>query len=348
MSEYPNRTAYVKSAWQFQVRDNPVGDPGPGCLLLEVHACGICGTDLHIADRTAADWQTFGHEAAGVVKAVGAGVTRFAPDDRVALDSSAPCGKCASCLPVPYGRGRPDLCPNPATYWAGQTMGFSRLLIAPQECAVHVPDHLPLDHACLVEPLGVCLDLAQTADVRPGDHVLVVGPGPLGLGAVYVARQMGAERIWLAGRSGSKARLEAGLALGADAVIEVDRRPLAQHDFGGRKPDKVLVTAPPDALPEAVAVAALGGSIAYIGIAWDARTTIQLDADAFHFSKLSLRASHAWPGTHARHSLRLLATDPALGPALVSHRFGLEEIERAMLAARDDRAHVKKAVVVMA
>jgi threonine dehydrogenase-like Zn-dependent dehydrogenase len=165
MSATMNRSAYVKCSYQFDVRDNPLPEPSPVQLLVEVAACGVCGTDLHIADRMAADWQTFGHEIAGVVRAVGEAVTRFRPGDRVALDSSAPCRRCETCLPAPYGRGRPDLCPQPASYWGSPAMGFSRYMLTPHECAVAVPDDLPLDIACLVEPVGVSLDLVRTAEV---------------------------------------------------------------------------------------------------------------------------------------------------------------------------------------
>lgn len=346
MTNYPNRSAYVKAPWQFQVRDNPVHAPAAEQLLVEVKACGVCGTDQHIADRFAPDWQPFGHEVAGVVKAVGDSVTRFKAGDRVALDSSAPCGVCDTCSAPPHGRGRPDLCPNPVSYMATSTMGFGQLVLAPQQSAVPVPDSVPLDVAALVEPLGVCIDLVRVAQVQAGDHVLVIGPGPLGLGALFLAKRAGAEKIYLAGRSSSKARMAAGLALGADTLIEVDKKPLTDYDFGRRKPDKVLVTAPPDSLPTAITVAALGAIIAYIGVAWSAAKDVQFDADYLHFNKLSLRPSHAWPGTHAAESIRWLATEPHLGKTLISHHFGLEEIEKTMLAARDDRAHVIKPMVM--
>lgn len=346
MSAYSTRAAYVKSAWQFEVRDIPLEAPKPGQLLVEVKACGVCGTDQHIADRTATNWQSFGHEVAGIVREIGEGVTRFKVGDRIAVDSSAPCGKCAACLPRPYGRGRFDLCMSPVSYWDFPAMGFSQLLLTPEQCAVHIPDHLPFDQASLVEPLGVCVDLVKVANVQTGDHVLVIGPGPLGLGAVFLAQQAGAERIYLAGRmSSSKGRMEAGTALGADTLIAVDQKPLAQYDFGAQKPDKILVTAPPETLPEAIEVAAFGGVIAYIGIAWNKRAIIQIDADKLHFQKHSLRASHAWPGVHAPESVRWLSTNPLLGSTLVSHHFGLEEIERAMLTARDNRDQARKVIV---
>ncbi len=342
---HASRAAYVKAPYQFELREQKVPGPGPGQLLLEVAACGVCGTDLHIAAQLAGDWQTLGHEVAGVIRAVGEGVTDFAAGDRVALDSSAPCGRCPICRPRPYGRGRPDLCRTPATYWGTATMGFGELLLTPRECAVAVPERMSLEVACLVEPVGVSLDLVRTAEVGPGDQVLVIGPGPLGLGAVRLARRFGAERVLLAGREHSTARLAAGEALGADALIRVDRTPLADYDFGPRRPDKILVTAPPAALPEAIELAAFGGTVAYIGIAWGPAARIAFDADAFHFRKLSLRASHASPGTHAAEVIGLLDDLPELGRELISHRFALDDLPAAMVMCRDDRAAVKKAVM---
>lgn len=346
MTDYANRSAYVKSPWQFTLRDNPVTAPAPGQLLVEVKACGVCGTDQHIADRTADDWQPFGHEVAGVVKAVGDGVTRFKAGNRVALDSSVPCGQCETCAPPPNGRARPDLCPNPLNYWLSATMGFGQLILTPHQLAVAIPDSLPFDVASLVEPLGVCIDLVQVAQIGPGDHVLVIGPGPLGLGAIFLAKQAGAAHIYTAGRSTSKARMNAALALGTDTFIAIDQQPLTRYDFGKRKPDKILITAQPDSIPDALQVVALGGIVSYIGVAWNDTRHVTFDADTLHFNKLSIRPSHAWPGTHAAESVRWLSTAPELGENLISHRFGLEEIERAMLTARDDRARVVKPVVM--
>jgi len=345
---HQNRSAYVKSAWQFDLRDVPLSDPGPGELLIEVGACAVCGTDFHVADRQAPEWQPFGHEIAGTVAATGEGVARFTAGDRVALDSSAPCGHCEICSPPPHGRGRPEVCRTVATYWGAPAMGFSEMLLTPQECAVPVPDSVPLDVASLVEPMGVSLDLVQVAEVTHGDHVLVIGPGPLGLGALALARRAGAECVILAGRSHSVARMEAGLALGADALIEVDRQPLSEYDFGVRQPDKVLVTAPPAAIPEAIDIAAYGGTIAYIGVAWGPDAVIELDADRLHFSKQSLRSSMASPGTHAADSIRILQTMPELGDQLISHRFKLGEIAEAFALGSDpeQKPKLKKMVMV--
>lgn len=337
MSVYTNRSAYFKAPWQFEIRDNPVSDPGPGQLLIEIAACAVCGTDAHFADRLATDWQVFGHEVAGVVKAVGEGVSSFSVGDRVALDSSAPCGKCPTCLPEPYGRGRPDLCKSPVTYWGMSAMGFGELLLAPYQCAVHIPDSMSFDVASLVEPVGVSIDLVQTADVGWGDRVLILGPGPLGLGAVTLAKRAGADHVAVAGRSTSVARLKAAEALGADEIIEIDRTPLAEYNFGFRNPDKVLVTSPPNTLAEAMNITAFGGTVAFIGFEFGPASVIEFDADRFHYGKLALKASFGAPGIHAAKSIRVLAEAVELGRELISHRFRLDEIGDAMQMLRDSR-----------
>ena len=312
-----NRSAYVKSPWMFEVRDNPVvSDLMPGHLLIEIAACGVCGTDFHTAARMADDWQLFGHEMAGVVKVIGEGVTRFSPGDRVALNTASPCGKCEICSPFPYGQGHPELCRTPSTYWGGSQMGFGQFIVSPHECVFPIPDSMPFDVASLAEPMGVSIDIVETADVKPGDKVLIVGPGPLGLGAITVAKRAGAQRIALAGLSQSVARMQSGLALGADDIIEVDKTPLSDYDFRRDKPNKILVTSPPQTLLDAINIAPFGATIAYIGIAWGPGSLIQFDADDFHFRKLSLRASFASPDIQLGKSIRLLDTAPELGREL--------------------------------
>ncbi|MEI6914551.1 MAG: alcohol dehydrogenase catalytic domain-containing protein [Armatimonadota bacterium] len=343
----PSRSAYVKSPWLFEVRDNPVENPGLGKMLVSIKACGVCGTDIHTARTAANDWQLFGHEMAGVVESVGESVTRFAPGDRVALNTAAPCGRCEICSPLPYGRARPSQCKNVSTYWGGPQMGFGEFIVTPEECAVKIPDGMSFTVASLAEPMGVSIDLVETGEIGPGDNVLIIGPGPLGLGAINVAKNAGASHIALAGLSKSIARLEAGEALGADEIIRVDKTPLAQYDFGTFSPDKILVTSPPSTLPEAISIAAFGATIAYIGIAGNSDAVISFDADDFHFRRLSLKASYASPDTQTTKSLRLLETCPELAPQLISSMFTLDELADAMTSIRDDdERSVKKVVMI--
>jgi L-iditol 2-dehydrogenase len=334
----PSRRAFVKIPFQVEIRQDEIADPGPGQLLVDIAACSVCGTDLSIAGKTAKNWSSFGHEISGIVRAVGDGVSRFKVGDRVAMDSSAPCGVCSYCT-----AGRAMECRTVKSYWGG-TMGFADGLLTPQECAFQAGD-LPADVASLLEPLGVSIDLVTVADVGPGDRVLIIGPGPLGLLAIPVARQRGAAKVWLAGRAHSVARMAAGQALGAE-LIALDQTDIRKYDFGPDGVNRILVVAPPTELPLAMDLGAKGCIISYIGISFNDEAKISFNADTFHFKRQQLRASMASPGTRGPASLAMLRSgyfDPRL---VISHRFPLADLPRAMLQNRDDKATVKKMTMI--
>jgi threonine dehydrogenase-like Zn-dependent dehydrogenase len=336
--QYPTRAAYTKTYYQFQLRDRVVPEPGPGEVQLQIAACSICGTDLSIAGKTARRWSLFGHEISGVVTAVGAGVTRFVPGDRVALDSSAPCGECEECR-----AGRPLACLNEQSYW-DKYMGFADYMVAPQQQVFPAGD-LPPEIACLTEPAAVSIDLAAVADVGADDRVLIIGPGPLGLLAIPECRRRGVERLWMAGRSHSKARMRVAEEYGAE-LIYVDKQDLSKCDFGRRGVTRILVVAPPTELPLAARIGAPGSIISYIGISWGKKGVIKFDADTFHFKRQQLRASMAKPGTRAAEALDLLQSgtfDPA---KVLSGQFALPDIGAAMTENRDDKANAIKLVMV--
>jgi L-iditol 2-dehydrogenase len=256
----------------------------------------------------------------------------------VALDSSAPCGVCAECC-----AGRPLDCLDPQSYW-DKYMGFADYMVCPQQQVFHAGD-LPAVIACLAEPTAVSIDMAAVADFGPEDRVLIIGPGPLGLLAIPECRRRGAERIWMAGRLHSRARMRVAEEYGAE-LIYVDKQDLRKHDFGRRGVTRVLVVAPPAELLTAAAVAAKGAIISYIGFAWTKEGTIKLDADTFHARRQQLRSSMASPGTRAAEALDLLRSgtfDPA---KVLSGRFALPDVGAAMVQNRDDKAHAIKMVMV--
>ncbi len=256
--QYKTRAAYVKTYYQFQLRERVVPEPGPGEVQLQIAACSICGTDLSIAGKTAKHWSLLGHEISGVVTAVGPGVTRCAVGDRVALDSSAPCGVCEECR-----AGRPLECLDVQSYW-DKYMGFADYMVAPQQ-QVFQAGSLPPEIACLAEPTAVSIDMVAVADVGPDDRVLIIGPGPLGLLAIPECRRRGVEHIWMAGRSHSQARMRVAEELGAEPIF-VDKQDLTKYDFGRRGATRVLVVAPPSELLVAAKVGAVGAIISYIGV----------------------------------------------------------------------------------
>lgn len=334
------RAAYVQAPFRFEIRDVDVPDPGPGQVLVDVTACGVCGTDVHWAAVRAAEPQPFGHEIAGTVAAVGAGVTGLAVGDTVCLESGAFCGRCTQCR-----NGRVDLCRSaPPMGAGGPALGFSDRMLAPADHVVPAPG-LPPEAAALAEPLGVAQDLLRTSGTEWDDDVLVVGPGPIGIMAVALARSMGARTVVVAARDAGSRRARLARDWGADDVVSTSD--VAFSEMGGRFGAfrRILVTAPPSVVGPAMAAAAFGATITYIGIDHSPGATITVDADDFHFRKLQLRASHASPALWLPRSVDLLTRGVIRWEDLVTHQVPLAEVDRAVgLVGGDDKDAIKVVV----
>jgi L-iditol 2-dehydrogenase len=224
----------------------PVPQIGPGELLIKIATCGVCGTDLkkiHMGSHSAP--RIFGHEMAGVVAAVGAGVTQFAVGDRVMSFHHVPCGQCYYCR-----KNTPAQCPLYKK--TGATAGFDpsgggfaeyiRVMdfVVANRGVVHVPDGVPFEQAAFVEPLMTVLKGTKLLNLAADDTVLVIGQGPIGLMHATLAKRTGArvltsdlfaERHAIAARFGLTNPIHAGTenvvervfaeteGRGADAVI---------------------------------------------------------------------------------------------------------------------------------
>jgi Zn-dependent alcohol dehydrogenase len=231
------RAAVLEAANQPFVIDETVkiDDPGPGYVRVKVSHCGICHSDLTVQHAASATPIVLGHEAAGVVDAVGEGVTMLAPGDKVVLTPIAPCGRCYFCL-----RGESGCCVNNRevlsnTFADGTTGlsrngdvvyrglgvgGFAEYALTTETGAVRVPDDTPLDVVCVIgcavqTGVGAVLN---TAKVEPGATVLVLGLGGIGQSVVQGARVAGASRIIAS--DPIAARREAAVRLGATDVVD--------------------------------------------------------------------------------------------------------------------------------
>jgi len=182
------------------------------------------------------------------------------------------------------------------------------------------------------EPLGVAIDMVRLAGIEVTSNVLILGQGPIGLMATALAKRAGARRLFVSQPARRVARVELARRFGADAVIDPTETPLREYDFGCEI-DRVLVTSPPQTLPEAFDVAAKGGIVSFIGIEHGEGAFCSFDANAFHFKKLQLRASFASPALFTPLALQHLRAGLVDGEALISHRFPLARIADAMAAA---------------
>jgi L-iditol 2-dehydrogenase len=260
------RAAVYRGNSTIAIETVPTPQIGPGEILVRVESCGICHTDLKkVEHNLLPPPRIFGHETAGVVVRVGAGVSKFAPGDRVVVFHHVPCLSCFYCRRKLYAQCQ--------TYKkVGVTAGFEpagggfsqyvRVMDWIVERGVEkIPEGVPFDRACLVEPLNTCLKAVDQMQLQPGEVVAVLGQGPIGLmftglvrrtGAMAVATDTIARRRQLALRFGAAAAWdprdpeipEAIQSLtegrGADAVIvaasapEIVRQALAWSRPGAR------------------------------------------------------------------------------------------------------------------
>jgi L-iditol 2-dehydrogenase len=216
-------------------------------------------------------------------------------------------------------------------------------MIVPTRAVVPAPDIDPMA-AVLAEPCGVALDMVKVAEIGITDRVLVVGTGPIGLMAIAIARRLTTGPLVAANRSESK--LETATRLGADAVVSTKGISLAKcgEPYGGF--DKVLITAPPQLIPDAITAAAYGGYIVFIGSDFRGGGVVPIDTHALHFGKKQLRSSFASPALYLPQVLHLLRSNAVPASEIVSHRFPLSKMGEAIRTVREDREAARKVVVI--
>lgn len=326
--------AAFKTGKTVAVQETTLRALAPDEIRIRVEACGVCGTDLHVDESAAPKQEPFGHEMAGTILECGAHVTRVTVGQKVVIESSTPCGQCAACR-----NANQECCANIQSFFCTGTFGFAEEAIVPAINALPYEGMSPAV-ASLSEPLGVAIDMVRLADLNINSNVLVMGPGPIGLMALALAKQAGVKNLFMSGTSRRPARRKVAEAIGIDGWVDTGSTSVTEYDFGCTI-DRVLVTAPPSTLASAFDVAGRNGIISFIGIALGEGAFCRFDANAFHFKKLQLRASFASPALFTPMALEYLARGVVDGEALISHTYGLGDIQKALDVARHDPEAVK-------
>src|SRR5262245_39760770 len=176
----------------LEIRDVPRPTPLPDEVVVQVAGASICGSDLHMADwHPMARWMKtpviLGHEFAGTVTEVGSEVQGLRTGDAVAVESVIWCGRCPQCR-----AGKTNVCVDRRLFGIHEPGGLAEAVAVPERLTHKVPESLPIEHAALAEPTTVALHAVLLQPPRPGDTVLVTGPGPVGLLAGRIARAFGA------------------------------------------------------------------------------------------------------------------------------------------------------------
>jgi alcohol dehydrogenase/L-iditol 2-dehydrogenase len=221
---HPAVVHYALQPLAVELREVPIPEIGEGEVLLQVGGVSVCGSDVHQAHNTHS-WAVnvpvvLGHEFGGTVARLGAGVKGFREGDRVVSETAAQiCGNCLLCR-----SGRYNLCPSRKGFGYGLDGAMARWVRVPSRCLHAIPDSLPFDIACLAEPHAVAYQtMCVNATVRPGEMVVVLGPGPIGLLCARMAALSGADPLIVAGVSADAPRLEAARQLGATHTVDLQK-----------------------------------------------------------------------------------------------------------------------------
>lgn len=218
----------VKPSQELEIDNVKVPEPAGDEVLMEVRACGICGTDLHLAVEgdipTAFTPITLGHEAAGEVVQTGQGVRSIEEGDRVAMYPAATCGYCRFCR-----RGRQSLCENSKVYGMQRDGALAEYVTVPARSVVPLSENVDFDIGAIVTD-GVATPfhaLRTRANLRPGEEVGVFGCGGLGTHAIMLARLMGASKVIAVDTE--PAALKRASRVGADLTLNPEKQNVAQR-----------------------------------------------------------------------------------------------------------------------
>ena len=302
----------------LELAEVPVPAVAADEVLLRVAACGICGSDVHGYDGSSGRRIPpiiMGHEAAGVIEAVGSAVQGWSVGDRATFDSTLYCGRCAYCF-----RGEVNLCDQRQVFGVScrdyrRSGAFAEFLAIPERVLYRLPDELPFEHAAMIEAVSVALHAVRVAEFKSGATALVIGTGMIGTLVIQALRVVGAARILAADPDAS--RLAMAAKLGADTCIQTGEQDTVSEVLRAF-PDGV------DHVFEAVGVGATvanavgsvrkGGTVTLVG---NIAAQVKLPLQAVVTRQIRLQGSASSAGEYPR-AIELLASRQIDVSALIS------------------------------
>ena len=330
---------------QLRLVEKPVPEPGPAEVLIRIDAVAVCGTDVEIITKGLPAWIegglpfnknfTPGHEYMGAIVKLGTGVDEYEIGDRVAVEIHAGCGRCERCRMGMY-----TSCTNYGLNYGDQDKGhrangfttdggFAEYAVNHINTLVHVPDDMSDEEATLIVTAGTAMyGLDVLGGLIAGEGVAVIGPGPIGLMSVAVAKTLGAQPVFLTGTR--EARLALGTKLGADHVINVreeDPVEAVNRLTKGRGVHYVMeCSGAPNALNEAVNMVNRGGRICLAAFPGEPVPVDLANLVRNNIYVFGIRGE----GRRATHRAAALMTQKRFEAKLIhTHTFSLEEVPTA-------------------
>ena len=325
------RVSVLDTNLNLRIEERAIPEPGPGEVLVQVKSVGVCGSDIHyfehgrIADFVVEQPLVLGHEASGVVAAVGDNVTDLEVGTTVAMEPGVPCGRCKQCR-----AGRYNLCPDVEFFATPPIDGaFCEYVVLPRDFVHPVPGHVSYDAAALVEPLSVGVWACQKANVSLGTRVLITGCGPIGAVCALVARARGAEVVAVTDVNPERRAKVEELAFptvdpGQDEIPEAD----VLLECSGAAP----------AIDQGIRALAPAGTAVLIGMA--PTDTVAVPVGAIQGKEIWLTGTFRYANTYP-DAIELISTGKVDLDALVSAHYSLEEVEQALTHAKRHPADMK-------
>ena len=319
-----------------QAPDPEVADNG---IVLEVKACGICGSDLHYyhsGGQFLKPGSIMGHEFSGNVVAVGRSVGGVNVGDRVTAASCFPCGACARCR-----AGQPAFCSQLRMVGFDVPGAYAEYVAVPDavvgQTIFHLPDGMSYSTGALMEPFSVSVNAAKRADPDPGDTVVVFGAGIIGLSAILAFRAEGCGRVIVVDLS--RRRLEAARGMGADVVIDAGTEDVPRRvgeETGGMGVDiAVECTGVRRPFLQSMRVLRFDGKLVQVGVF----------SAAFEFNPVTITDKSlriiGCMGGDCPGSMELLRTGAVDTVSLVTHTFPLERVAEAFETQSDANGSIK-------
>jgi L-iditol 2-dehydrogenase len=341
--------AVYRGVNDVRVETIPVPEIGAGELLVKIHTCGICGTDLKkIATGSHSAPRIFGHEMSGTVARVGDGVTTFRVGDRVMIFHHIPCGECYYCRFKVYAQ-----CPVYKKVGAGAGFepaggGFAEYIRVAdwivRKGVVKIPAHVSFEQASFIEPVNTCLKGVNSLNLQRGETVLVIGAGPIGIILGALARRAGATVI---ASDLYPQRLKIAESFGISNTLNAATEDVQAHAKGptdGRGADAVVVAVPGNALIRPAMDATRPGGRVML-FAHTQRSEAMIDPAAVCLDEKTLMGSYSASVDIQDETVDLVFNGGIPFEKLISHRFALQDAVPAITLAANPQPDSMKIVI---
>lgn len=322
-----------------------VPKPKRGEIVIRNKVALTCGTDVKTYVRGYPLLEPpipFGHEAAGIVEAVGENVTKFVPGDRVVAHNTAPCQECYYCK-----QGQHSMCEDLIINWGA----FSEYQLIPESIVnqntFHIPDGVSFKCAALTEPLACAVYGIEESNIKLGDTVVVNGAGPIGLFFIKLANLKGAHVI---ATDLNEERLKTAQKLGASEIVnisKVDNVITAVKAFteDNRGVDVAIeAVGLPEVWENTILMARKGGIVNLFG-GPKSGTTITVDTNLLHYSQLTLKGIFHTTPKHVKAAFELICQGKIEEEIFVSKEYSLDQIEEAIISHREGKV-IKNAIIL--